>query len=217
MEKFLIQLDKIMLHVSVKRIVLIFILFTILATFLTLFENRQVIYQKADFRKIQGDEIVPPMGKKGENLIRRLMVRYPEIVMASVIDADPISNRRMVVGRVFNNQSLEVIVQKALDRGVNGGGSLITDDAEQNRQVLSMLNGEMKCDPAPVGIIFKVFPEARRYVTYSCRVPLPPAFGKVTGWITLHMSAYPPRTGADAFKQESLLLALQYFNEEVKK
>ena len=187
----------------------------------TLYENRQVIFNLAkplvtvSANTITADYRLEYPSVVGKNILNKLTLLHPEISMVSVIDADQISNSRTVVYRTFNDPVIEKIIKSTAEKIPDvGNGALFTSgDEASNIQVLAMLNGEFLCTPAS-GILVKAFPELGPHIEYQCMVPLPPAYNKATGWLTLHLKEWPV-TDFNRLKNNSLIAALEYYNKEV--
>lgn len=184
---------------------------------LTLYENRQKVFADLQSARLTDDFKIEPPTKAGDEVFEAFLRSHPEVLMISLIDANPITNRREVVRRYFNNSDLKKVVLDAVavNPGI-GDGPLLTAEPQMNSQVLKILNGEFHCDPAAVGPIFKAFPDAIRVVKYSCRVPLPPAFNRATGWLTLHLSKWPI-DDLERFKMAGLQLSQTYYYTDISK
>lgn len=188
----------------------------------TLWENRQQLFTTSS-RSLNGtidDFILETPGKVGEGMIRDFLKAHPSVLMISMIDANPIANERKVVYRDFNSARLKSTVETQVAINPTAGdGPLFNADETNNKQILAILNGEFTCSPVrPQGPFGRAYPDLNALNLYQCRVPLPPAFGKATGWFSLIMEAAPPSVEVyDQLKIESLLLSLNYYNLEILK
>jgi hypothetical protein len=185
-------------------------------TMVTLYENRQQVFEHRTPGVTEDFELKQP-SKDGVAIFENFLKAHPYVAYISLIDANPITNRRTVVARFYNDEQIKVMIESELaDNPTAGDGSLFMNDPILNKQVLSILAGEFHCDPAKVGVIAKAFPEVAKRLKYSCRLPLPPAFGKATGWITLHLDKWP-LDNLDSFKVDALTLSLLYYETDITK
>jgi len=114
------------------------------------------------------------------------------------------------VHRFFNSDSFEELFKRAdQERPGSGDGPLFTEDPANNAQVLAVVNGEFLCTDVTNSILVKQFPHIAKAIVLSCRVPLPPAFGKAGGWFAMHMMHEP--TDLSTFKTDALTLSYLYF------
>lgn len=217
MEKVLEKLDSLLQHVTGKRVFLVLVLFLGLLMMYTAFENRQVLYKESGLGNFEGDYELQKPSIESEKIIKDFMSKYPNIAMISLIDADPINNRRKPVARYFNSPEIESIFAEVLRKNPDAGdGPLVTASPESNSQVYAIMNGEFQCAPNQNTILTNQFPGSDKLVAYSCRIPLPPAFNKATGWFTIQLKSWPDAK-IEEMKVDALNMSLQYYNHEIKK
>lgn len=203
-------------HLTVKRLLISAVAGLVAIAGYTLWENRQKVFDNQTI-KYNGDYVLQKPGAEGNKVVGQFVNSHPEIVMVTLLDANPISNRRQVVSRWFNDPTVQSAVETITTANPTvGDGALFTADHENNKQVLAVLSGEFYCAPSGGGIITQAFPEVAKKVKYSCRIPLPPAFGKATGWFTVHLSKWP-LDDLDRFKTDALTMSLTYYNAEILK
>lgn len=179
------------------------------------FENRQKVYDRITPHVVTDDMLLEKPSNRGRQIIAELVARHPEIVLVTLIDADPLRNMRRPIYRHFNHSKLEDVIKQQEESGRDGSGPLYTSDESNNRQMLAIMSGEFFCSPVDEGSFAKMFPGVGEIAKYSCRVPLPPAFGKATGWFSIHISKWPPEHGLDQLKFDALSMSLSYFNVEI--
>lgn len=187
-------------------------------TMYTLYENRQKVFEFQTGARGQADdfELMAPT-KDGKAIFEAFLKLHPEVAYIALVDANPLSNRRITVARFYNDKEIQGIIENATrDTPSLGDGPLLTADPILNKQVLAILAGEFYCDPAKDGVIAKVFPEAAKRLSYTCRVPLPPAFNKATGWLAIHLNKWPS-DDLEKFKIDALTLSLSYYNAGILK
>ena len=203
-------------HLTWPKMILATVAAVLMLTIYTLYENRQKVF---DFKTsiITEDFMMEPPSKAGREVFEQYLRLHPEVSYISVLDANPITNERMVIARFYNDKEIKAIVEtQVLANPTISNSSLMTADPVMNKQVLAILAGEFYCDPAQGGFIAKAFPEVAKRLVYSCRVPLPPAFNKATGWITLHLNKWPLED-LEKFKVTALTLGLTYYTLDISK
>lgn len=215
MESFLKVIDNLLQHATFIRVMLVSVLLVVSVAALTLYENRQKVYDDFSMSKMNGDFILKEPTPRGYQILSDLASKYPEIALISLIDADPVANTRRVVARVFIDKHMELVIKaKTTTNPTVGDGPLFGSDALSNKQVLAIMNGEFSCDPVAGGILATVFAEAAADVKMSCRVPLPPAFNKATGWFTIHTKELP-KEKLERLKFDALSTSLMYYNSDI--
>lgn len=209
--KFLKQLTWKKLSITAAAVILAIILITI-------YENRQDLFETTKIAPtIHGDWPLRKPVNGGEKLLSSLTKRYPEISLVVVVDADPVKNQRIVVHREYNNTELKATLAEQAAKGQDATASpLFTSNAEENQLILNIMLGEFQCAPSEGTGIARMYDGLEKLIVVSCRVPLPPAYLKVTGWISVHFTAWPIRD-YDRFRQDALNTALEYYELEVNK
>lgn len=204
-------------HLTWPKMIISVVAAAMMLTIFTLYENRQRVFDHSATRGYISDFELQKPTKEGAEIFKAYLKLHPEVTYISLMDANPITNKRSVVTRYFNDKEIQNIIESQVrENPTMGDGPLLTADPNLNKQVLAILAGEFYCDPAKAGVITRIFPEVAKRLTYSCRVPLPPAFNKATGWITLHLNEWP-LTDIEKFKIDALTLSLAYYNQDILK
>jgi len=216
MEKFLASLDQLIQHISFKRVFAFLLLMIIAMASLAVYENRQRMYSSV-ISRTEGDYVLEKPTDAGKKIMQDLLVKYPNIAMITLIDADPVGNRRIAVDRVFNSKELEAIMLNTLRTNPTAGDSVLFSSNEQsNKEVLAVMTGEFLCTANKGTILTNNFQGSDQVVAATCRVPLPPAFNKATGWFAIHLKEWP-YDRADELKVDALSMSLNYYNTEILK
>lgn len=181
---------------------------------LAYYENRQVIYNRIVPNQMTGDWPLAYPSEQAQAILAGFAKRHPQAALITIIDADPERNRRTVVYRHFNNRAVEEFVRAREAAGQDGSGLLYGTDIESNKQVLAINDGQVVCDDASKGFFASAFKGVERLVSYSCRVPIPPAAFNVTGWISIHFVA-PPEIPTEELRQQMLALAMAYYKSDI--
>lgn len=175
----------------------------------TFYENRQQFVEAVTKRVLPGDFSVKAPTAEQIEIVRKFLVIHPEVKFITLIDADPVTNRRVVIHRFSTDDTLVAYFAKIdKERPGIGDGPLFTDNQESNEQVLAISNGEFRCGPSKGGIVERLYPDVAKDVKISCRVPVPPAFRRAGGWFSLHLTteSEPPQ-----LKTAGLTMSFLYF------
>lgn len=218
MESLLKEARALLVSLTFARVMLFTLFIAVFITTYTLWENRQTLYNRASVVKITGDFELGIPGKDAKQLIDTFVATHPDILVAAVIDADPIRNRRIPRYRSYGNKQVEEIFAEALTYGMTGIQPLYNSDELNNKQILSVMSGEFSCSPALQNSgVLQAMPSMSKYIVASCRIPIPPAYNEATGWIGIHLKKWPPSGGLDSLKFDSLNMAIAYYNLEISK
>jgi len=177
------------------------------------FENRQRLFDGVRSTGVLGATFkVTTPSKEQHEIISKFLVLHPEVAFISLLDADPVANRRTIVHRFYNDPVVEEFFKKAdKERPGSGNGPLFTDNEANNAQVLAVANGEFMCSEVPGGILEKQFPKIATGIVKTCRVPLPPAFRKAGGWFAMHLRSAPDMA---SLKTDALTTSFLYFEAD---
>lgn len=208
-------------HLTWLRLILYVVAVVFAISAYTVWENRQNLFNRASIslNSTVDDFILEPPTKVGQGIIADFMKQHPDVVMLSIFDANPIDNTRTVIYRTFNDPKLRVYIDaRVVETPHVGDGPLFTADTENNKHVLAILNGEFGCsDIRTTSMFARAYPEAAERAPYQCRIPLPPSFGKATGWFAIQLAHAPNGDAYEQLKIEALLMSLNYYNLEVLK
>jgi len=210
-------LVKLLSILTLKRVGLFTVFCLIVISMYTLFEHRQLAYDSVTEMKIptEGKYDLKEPNSEQKTLIDDLVKSNPSVIQISVVDADPIKNFRKVLYTRTYDKEFETFHEKTIS-GKLPTGPLFSTDQQSNEHIVNLLSGEIRCAPSNEGFYYRMYPEFTRFIKYSCRIPLPPAYGKVTGWLSVHFAEWPLRDFGKT-KYDMLNLANDYYLEELKK
>jgi hypothetical protein len=142
-------------------------------------------------------------------LISKFMAQHIDsIAYLTMLEFDFINNLRVPVYRSFNNSGLERVIN---ERNGSGNGALpifLANAQTNNLQMVSVLRGEAICEPYLSGGLGIKWPDLANLMHTSCRVPVPPAFGRgIRGYFVAHTSRELSKYELEAFGVEMLALA----------
>lgn len=213
-EKLLSHVDDILHAVTLKRVLLTLLLSFGLLMVYAMYENRQRIYSGILNDPVIGDYKLEHPTNRGKQALDDFVRRDKNIMLLTLIDADPLNNLRIPVYRSYGSEEVKRLIESSGDSRAAGSGPLFNTDPKNNEQILALMNGEMTCSPVNEGMFARMFDGVDRLVKYSCRVPLPPAFKKATGWFSIHLREMPEDMAK--FKYEALNMSSLYYNMEIE-
>ena len=180
---------------------------------MTVFENRQRIYERAWSPISKGDYPLQQPSDEGKKLFSEFTKRYPNIALITVVDADPVANTRKPIYRHFNNRVVEKYIKEEEEQGRTGAGLLYGVDPDANRQTLAIFNAQVTCEDSSKGFFAKAFPGVKDMVGTSCRVPIPPVYGLTTGWLSIHFIG--KQDDNPELVMDMLNLSVNYYRAEI--
>lgn len=214
MERILNALTLTLRHITPVRTLLIIIGSISTIVGVIVWENRQDFYNRVTDVFVTGQLLDITLSNEAKYKISSLISRKSEfIVSASVATVNVQQNRKTYIHRAFTNKDVEEVVKQSdLRDGINA--PVFTNNEQTNKQILSLIRGEFSCS--------KVFPQgsdgrfgkyANTKVKYTCRVPIPPSYGSLIGFIVFHLSREPDETELDELRLESYTISMYIYND----
>lgn len=187
MEKFLKSLSDLLKVTTLRRVVLvIFLLLASLAMYMVYANTENIssyIFSKDDYPP-ELTTITP----QSEALIKSFMSKHNgTVIYLTVLRFDFPRNTRTPIYRSFNSDELKKLVYDRLKGGDGALPIFIKNDKTNNDQIITLVHGEVACDPFTGGGLARVWPDLESKLKISCRIPIPPIFGSVRGYIVIHI------------------------------
>jgi len=214
MEKFFRAISVFLRYVTpIKTFLLVVTVFAMM-TAAVIWENRQSVYNKVMDVDAKGDIRALALSEKSRARLDALVTRKSSYVIAGTAMGINIAlNTRSVIYRVFNDKELELRI-RTVDAREGIDLPLFSSNEIQNKQVLSLLRGEFSCSRSPS------IPGDSRYgsvisdkVTTTCRVPIPPAYGHLMGYIVFFLSREPTDNEIDELRSDAYTISMAIYNE----
>jgi hypothetical protein len=97
-------------------------------------------------------------------------------------------NQREILYAFSNDPYINTLFELAeADQGTTF--TLFGTNEAENSQIVSMINGEFRCDEFKSTSFSTRMPELERFTQTICRISLPPYYGEFSGYITIGVSA----------------------------
>lgn len=187
MENFLRTLAKFIAQLTFKRVAL---LATVVAIGLGGYAGFVKLSHVGEPQLLASQDLHPvviDITPESIKVINEFMRKYPNASYLTVLKLDFSHNMRTPIHRSFNDKALETIIY---DRLKGGDGSLpifLRDDASNNNQMITIIQGGLVCSPFKGGGLARVWPDLADRLTISCRVTIPPAYSLARGYIVVHL------------------------------
>lgn len=156
------------------------------------------------------------LSQESIDMITKFAKAHTEVAVVGVVSVNLPANQRTSLLRVFNDKELEqhVTKQEANLTHSQRVFPLFSDNSSQNAMVSSLLAGEFTCattDPATMMPI----PDFGNRLKTSCNVPIPPFYGRMTGYLVMHSTRELSIYEAEALKAASLRLSIDLYYTDV--
>jgi len=201
-----------------KLVQLIVFLFVIGLTWAT-YENRDVIYGFASQKRIDpSTPHIRELSKPTINEIVTLTEKSELIVAIEIVLADFQKNQRVIIYSYIDDDNIELrkIYSKYSNTSI-GNLPLFTDNVEDNKHLVELINGEFSCRPFVETLSGRIAPDAQAYVKISCSNSIPASYGRFTGLIVVYLKRQPTPNEYDQVRSAARTLATTIFERDLSK
>jgi hypothetical protein len=219
MEKFLKALSTVLRYITpLKTFLLIVIIFALIGA-IAAWENRQSLFTST-VDNIGFKDATPPlvMSPKSKAALEALVAGKDKYVISgAAVGINIPTNTRTIVYRYFNDKVIERAVRTA-DTKEGDTLPLFSSNEGQNKQILSLIQGEFSCGKLITGGVNSRYAGAETFgkIVATCRVPIPPAYGHLIGYIVFHLSRDPSEAEMEELRVEAYTLSMNIYNEILK-
>lgn len=218
MEKTLRALSLALRHITPTRTILLIIASMTTIVSVVLWENRQDFYTRVT--NIFVPDTSPPLvltddaRYKIESMLSR---KSQYVVSATVASVSVQLNKKTFIYRAFTDRDVESVVKLA-DQNEGYSAPVFTNNEQTNRQVLSLIRGEFSCSKIiPTGSDSRFGRFLGGRIQYTCRVPIPPSYGNLIGFVVFHLSREPSEQELDELRLESYTISMHIYNDTFNK
>lgn len=210
-------LSKLVKTITFKHVVLWTLAGILLILGYTAYEHREELFK--DATSLGGSEPLPvnivgatfKVSEATKAKVKDFIASNGDYVAIGISSADIRLNQRVTI--YFNSVEANNgsnVVSRNLDRL-----PLFTNDDENNRQMIKMINGEFHCVPYAATQLSKARPDINQSVTSICRASLPPYYGHFSGFITLYTKHDPSIDQLVRLKSSLESLATEIYFKDV--
>jgi hypothetical protein len=130
-----------------------------------------------------------------------------------IINVDFRKNIRTQAFFVSNNEKLKKSVDDYLALTGGSGTSIFTNNEVNNKRIIDLLNGNFICTPYEDTIAPLIYQGTLGSINYICSVPIPPYYGKFTGYVNVYLTEKPTDTKIAAIRQSMSELSIIVYEE----
>jgi hypothetical protein len=147
-------------------------------------------------------------------IVQQFLKTHPDIDVVGVVNFDMVHNTRTNMLRMFNDKALEAKVQEQIAHPPEKPQPLFTSDIESNSEISSLLSNQFTCNSGES--IFTRQYGLRNIIHTTCRVPIPPYYGRVTGYIVLYSKKEMSIYEKDQLRIAAIRLAVDMYYQGVQ-
>jgi hypothetical protein len=217
MEKLLENLAKFIGQLTVKRVALLAV---VVAIALGGYAGYLNISQTNTPQLLATQEMMPvAIDITGESTkaIDGFMRKYPNAAYLTVLKMDFSHNIRTPIHRSFNDKELETIIYTRLKGGDGSLPIFLRDDAKNNNQMITIIQGGLVCSPFKDGGLARVWPDLAERLTISCRVTIPPAYSLARGYVVVHLTSEMRPYEYQVLQDDLIFLAQTLYDIDTKR
>lgn len=205
-------LDKGIVWVSPKRILMLAFMAIVTIFSITLFEERSVVNGLFTQEQSAPRDLNVVLSERVRKRIDDTVIRSPLIVGARVVSANLKVNQRAQVYYYTDDP----VVQSQWDQYIRERGNtqaIFSSDQVNNLQMVAVINGEFACSEFKDSLIGKVMPSLEGHIKYSCRVGIPPYYGDFSGYLVFWLKDAPDEGMTNEVRIEAVRLANDIYKE----
>ncbi|MEJ7929857.1 hypothetical protein WG922_07725 [Ramlibacter sp. AN1015] len=180
------------------------------------FENRQTIYTQSigrfDGVAVKQEITISDASKQA---IDQFVALDNNVEVVQLVDVDLYKNARKVVYEAVTAVRKGELLDEAQLTGQQV--PLFSSEVVQNSQMISLINGEFGCGAVKDTAFARKRPKFASTLHTSCRVPIPPLYGRLTGYLIFHLRNEPSQYEIEALKLHAIQLAMKIYLTDINK
>ena len=212
----LLLLHKLVVWVSLKRLVLLFLCVFVGIVSLTMFEQRSVIleaWNNRDASTAPRRQVIEFSGAL-EKQLQGAVHGSASIIGITVQAVNLKVNEKQVVFSYFDEPGLTQLFDSIL-KAQGPVNSMFDHDQSNNLQMVSVINGEFTCVKIEETQIFRSHSDVARSAKTLCRMSIPPFYGGFSGFVTLWLREPPSAELISQTRLEIVRLSSEVYRELV--
>lgn len=185
LESILPHLKKILMWITLKRVIMLGLGLLVWIFSLTMFENRAMLYDSLTHKSpIPNETTNLTISDEVARKIKIVSDGHPELNFIMVAGANIAMNQRELIYWYTNNPQVEVDIRDHITK--NGKISvLLGRNEESNIAIIRAINGEFVCYDNANSLIVSNLNLLTKKI---CRVSIPPYYGQFSGYLTFGVS-----------------------------
>lgn len=212
----LLLLQKLVVWVSFKRLILLFLVSVAGITSLTLFEERDVLIELWNSRDVATVPRQPDV-RFSDGLQRQLTEAVTEsstVVGVTVHTVNLKINEKRLVFHYFEEPGLTQLFDNLI-KSTGTSGSMFDSDQQNNLQMVSVVNGEFTCAKIESTQIYRTTSDVAQHAKTLCRISTPPFYGSFSGYVTFWIKQPPTEALSTQTRISIVRLSSEIYRELV--
>jgi hypothetical protein len=198
------------------KILQLAIVFSIIIVAWMSFENSTELYKYfSNPRFIKSMTVAAPLSKRSLESIDQAVANSELIVGIQVFLVNFQTNTRSIIYSSADNTELKSIFANAIGSKISYL-PLFNTDPENNKTLVSVIDGDFICNKYDGSIIATVLPDTKSYIKSVCVTGIPPYYGKISGMISIFTNRPPTPEEVDQLRVLSRNLSTVIYNADLK-
>lgn len=181
------------------------------------YENRETIYGFANQKRL--DPRTPKLIALSKTTVAQINVYTDKsdiIIGIRIYIANFQRNTRILIYQHVNDTNLKDVL--AIDeKSALSELPLFTNDVANNKNLVSLINGEFVCIPYTETILSKYAPMGAAYTKQVCANGIPASYGRFTGIISVHLKRIPTPEEIDQIRTLTRSMSTIIYEEDLSK
>ncbi len=207
-------LQQFLTKLSWGKIAQLFVLFLVLLSGWITFQTRDDITRFVSTGHFERTMPLRTLSKKTTDELDLTVSKIDVIVGIVINSIDFKTNTRHVVYMSTTNPDLKRILSN--HPNVMLDQPLFTNNADQNKRIISLINGDFVCGKYILTAGSMEMPETRPFIDTVCANSIPPYYGKIVGTISIFVKKEPSNEEIDQIRVLSKGLSATIYNNELK-
>ena len=191
----------------------------IIVAFTVLWASREGIYQSISVGSIPTNKMFETIYMSSRSIEETKQalnkLDHTGAIGIQIINVDFRKNIRTQAFFASNNDKFKKSVDDYLALMGGTGTSIFTNNEVNNKRIIDLLNGNFICTPYEDTLAPLIYQGTLAYVKYVCSVPIPPYYGKFTGYVNVYLTEKPTDTKIAAIRQSMSELSIIVYEEAV--
>lgn len=146
------------------------------------------------------------MSPGSTNAVVQFAAEHPTLAVVGVMSVDLSDNTREVMLMIYNDPALAEQNSKL----TSTKWPLFTASVENNSDISSLFSGEFACSPARQNMLMEAL-SINGAIRTTCRVPIPPYYGRLTGYLVMHSTEELSIYEVDQLRTDALRLSINMY------
>lgn len=191
----------------------------IMIGFIVLWVSRGTIYDSLSIGSIPNTRTLETIYMSNRSMEETKLalskLAHTGAISVQVINVDFKKNTRTQAFFISSNDKLKQSVDNYLVMVGGTGTPVFNSDEVNNKRIIDLLNGNFICTPYADTIGPVLYQGTSGIVEYVCSIPIPPFYGKFTGYINVYLTKAPSEANVAAIRQSLSELSIIIYEESL--